>query len=365
MSSFESTPHEIAGWKVCRVRQGSSSSSSLCTVTVTSTLDPSVTYNHPPQEVVKGITTRHDCGIERWTQLNERIRYRPDDVLVVSYPKSGTTWLEQLCLLLLAKGDLTQLVGAANKNTYSPKTVPLRGKIWPEACIEQDPKSEAQGAEFASISWTEFDDAPSPRVIKSHAPTELILGMCEPLPLPRGTKLIIVSRNPLDACCSRFYHAFNPSKLGWDFAAWAAVWLSGNTTYGDWFSWVRDWWARARAHPDQILWVQYEDMKADPVKEATRASKFLCGGDDPDPLWLQRVVELSSFGDMKDQARRQGGDNHLRKGVVGDWEAHFTEDMVREFMQKYQQELRGTGLQYDFGGSIGVVSAASDSSDAR
>ena len=65
-----------------------------------------------------------------------------------------------------------------------------------------------------------------------------MLGMCgddhnpSHITLPTGTKILVVSRNPLDACVSRFYHAFNPHKLGWSFDAWAALWLSGNTTYG-------------------------------------------------------------------------------------------------------------------------------------
>jgi hypothetical protein len=35
--------------------------------------------------------------------------------------------------------------------------------------------------------------------------------------LPKGLKVIIVSRNPLDACVSSFYHAWNPAKSGWPF----------------------------------------------------------------------------------------------------------------------------------------------------
>ena len=245
----------------------------LCTVKVTATTDPTISFQHPPQAIVRGITTRHDSHEQRWRQLHEKISYRPSDVIVASYPKCGTTWVEHLCLLLQNAADCTQLVGAAHKNTFSPAGV-LRGKIWPEACIEQDPRAAAQGnpnpypnpnpdtmslpfkwmksscindihtsyshkgAEFATLSWKDFDNAPAPRLLKTHAPPPLMLGMCgdEPntshLTIPVGTKIIIVSRNPLDACVSRFYHAFNPHKLGWSFDAWAALWLSGNTTYG-------------------------------------------------------------------------------------------------------------------------------------
>ena len=99
------------------------------------------------------------------------------------------------------------------------------------------PRLSTKGAEFACLSWEEFDNAPSPRLLKTHAPPPLLLGMCDNdstshITLPIGTKIIVVSRNPLDACVSRYYHAFNPHKLGWSFDAWAALWLSGNTTYG-------------------------------------------------------------------------------------------------------------------------------------
>ena len=116
----------------------------LCIVKVTAINDAALSFQHPPQALVRGITTRHDCHEQRWRQLHEKITYRPTDVIVASYPKCGTTWIEHLCLLLQNAADCCQLVGAAHKNTFSP-TSSARGKIWPEACIEQDPRAVAQG----------------------------------------------------------------------------------------------------------------------------------------------------------------------------------------------------------------------------
>ena len=90
-----------------------------------------------------------------------------------------------------------------------------------------------------------------------------------------GVKIIIISRNPLDACVSRYYHAFNPYKSGWPFPAWAAVWLSGNSGYGSWFTWVRDWYDAAKANSDQVLWIQYEDMQKNSYDEIEKIRKFL------------------------------------------------------------------------------------------
>jgi hypothetical protein len=69
------------------------------------------------------------------------------------------------------------------------------------------------------LSWESFDTAPAPRVIKTHAPLQLLLGTngrgVEAL--PERTKVVVVSRNPLDACVSCYYHAWNPFKSGWPF----------------------------------------------------------------------------------------------------------------------------------------------------
>lgn len=40
-----------------------------------------------------------------WDTLNRAIKYRPGDIVVSTYPKAGTTWTEQIVLLLLASGD--------------------------------------------------------------------------------------------------------------------------------------------------------------------------------------------------------------------------------------------------------------------
>jgi hypothetical protein len=355
----------VGGWRVQRTV--TDPALNLVSVTVSSVEDPAVAFTHPPQALLRGTVTRHDCHLQRWSDLNARIRYRPDDVVVASFPKCGTTFVEHIVLLLLHGADVSRLAGVSTKNSYVvPSTTTTTttpdlpaGKIWVEACLEQDSRvADSHGAEFARMTWADFDAAPAPRLIKTHAPVHLILGMADDVSMPTGTKVIVVTRNPMDACVSRFYHAFNPAKQGWNFGAWAACWLSGNTAFGDWFAWVRGWWARAQACPDQVLWVQYEDLKEDPTTHIARIARFL-GGVDDSPSFIAKVADLSAFQNVKEQAQVDGGDfqNHLRKGVVGDWQSHFSDEMAAAFVAKYQEELRGTQLVYEFGGRVGKLSA--------
>ena len=63
----------------------------------------------------------------------------------------------------------------------------------------------------------EIDEMPSPRLIKSHAATNLLLGMTGDkldTMLGLGIKVVVVTRNPFHSCVSRYYRTFNPFQVG-------------------------------------------------------------------------------------------------------------------------------------------------------
>ncbi len=125
-----------------------------------------------------------------------------------------------------------------------------------------------------------FNSLPSPRLIKTHAPVPLLVG-CDELDSSGETaaamsptraspssqqqpRFVVVVRNPKDVVTSAYYHAFNPCKSGWPFAAWVAAWLAGRTPAGDWVAWVRGWRHRAQElGPRRCLILTYEDLTAE------------------------------------------------------------------------------------------------------
>jgi hypothetical protein len=154
-------------------------------------------------------------------------------------------------------------------------------------------------------------------------------------------KVVIVTRNPLDACISSYYHSFNPFKSGWPFDAWASTWLAGYAMYGSYFDWVKGWHEELQRYPDKAIWIQYEDLKEDAVRETSRLARYLGVEQANDDAFIQKVIEYSSFETMVKQAEEKGGDTigHLRKGKVGDWKNHFSADLFAEFQQTMIQEL--------------------------
>lgn len=316
-------------------------------VTATNVLNPSQSYSMHTTRV-NGIHHIGSCKQDRWEYLNEHTKYKPGDILIVSYPKCGTTWSEQAVLLLLNGGDSSSL-NPRFKNSYTSRNKDKPGKIWIETMVEQDPEIQNRmGDEGSPLTWQEFEDAPSPRVIKTHAPAQMLLGCSGNClgSLPDFVKVIVVSRNPLDACVSSYYHAQNPYKLGWSFDAWASVWYAGRCSFGGYFDWIKGWQEQAKLYPNRVCWIEYETMKQDQPSALKKVSNYL-GITATDEL-IDKAIKFSSFEHMKQQAEDHGGDtlHHLRKGTVGDWKNHFSKELYNIFADKFKAELGSSGLYF-------------------
>eukprot|EP01033_Poteriospumella_lacustris_P002933 gene2934-2143_t len=330
-------------------------------VTVAKKEDPSDVIETLTLNRVYGIPSSRVCHFDRWAQLNDRVRYRDSDIIIASYPKCGTTWSEQ-CVLLLANGANPDVLDPQHKNSYDSDT--RTGKIWIETMVEQDPAvQQTMGKEGRPIPWDEFDAAPSPRVLKTHAQLCQLLGVAPTMPatsppppveraiaaldtLPPGCKVLVVARNPLDACVSCYYHPKNsPAKRGWPFDAFAEVYLQGHVAFGSYFDWTRDWYAAAQARPDRIIWVEFEAMKLESLPTTQRLAEFLRllpSDAAQHDAFLRRVVHHASFEEMKRQVEtKEGGDTlqHLRGGRVGDWRSHFSPAMAAKMVAQTRARL--------------------------
>jgi hypothetical protein len=254
------------------------------------------------------------------------LELRPTDVFVASYPKSGTTWLQQICHLL-ARGGVQGEEAVVD-------TVP-----WIEA------HTLAEKPDLAALeAW------PGRRWMQIHAPWSLA-------PKGAGARYIYVARNPRDVAVSFFHHQrakqHDPAYTG-DFAHFVAEFLAGRVPFGSWFDHVLGWWQRSRAR-DDVLFVRYEDMVRDLGRELDRIAAFVeveLGAE-----LRAAIVEQSSFahmkrlgiGEPKGAFRSRAGESaHLRKGKVGDWVNYFDAAQLADLDAHYRERLADTGLEFDF-----------------
>ncbi|XP_001361084.3 sulfotransferase 1E1-like [Drosophila pseudoobscura] len=120
---------------------------------------------------------------QRFLDAVHDLEVRDDDVWVVTLPKCGTTWMQELVWLL---------INDCNFEAALAKDLELRSPF-----VEFNFNAHGDDSKVFAVH-----DVDSPRVIKSHLPLPLL-----PAQLwQKRHKVVYVFRNPLDALVSRYYH---------------------------------------------------------------------------------------------------------------------------------------------------------------
>ncbi|XP_056389288.1 sulfotransferase 1C1-like isoform X2 [Hyla sarda] len=209
---------------------------------------------------------------EIWDKIYN-FQAREDDILIATFPKAGTTWMQEIVDLILLNGDVERSMRAP-----SFMKVPF---------IDLNAKPRIPGVEAANTME-------SPRLIKTHFQIQLV----PPSFWEKNVKVVYVARNAKD-CVVSYYHFQRMNKALPDPGTWNeyfSMFLAGKNPWGSWFDNVIGWWKAKDKH--QILYVFYEDMIEDPKREIRKISKFL--GKDLTEEVLDTIQLHTSFDAMKE-----------------------------------------------------------------
>jgi methylamine dehydrogenase accessory protein MauD len=248
----------------------------------------------------------------------EKFVPRPDDIFIVTYPRSGTTWMQMILYQLTTEGRMD----FPHITTVCP---------WFERTLKDG---------------TAYDALPAPRVFKSHLPYRKI---------PKGPyRYIYVARDGKHVAVS-YYH-FYTTHMGFKgtFDDFFLRFLRGEVHYGSWFRHVRGWWE----HGDDpnVLFLRYEELEDDLPGTLRRISSF-CGLTLAPKRWPD-ILERCSFAFMKQHESQfdpltamlyeQGfrPNSHLRKGQSGAGIERLSRQQLRRFNKTFTKRLGDTGLDF-------------------
>ncbi|MBT0956680.1 sulfotransferase domain-containing protein [Alphaproteobacteria bacterium KMM 3653] len=271
----------------------------------------------------------------RWDHLT----LRPDDIIVVTPPKSGTTWMQTIIALLLS-GD---------------------PEVETELMVKM-PWVDIRLRDMAPIA-DHLEAMPHRRSMKSHTPLD-------GLPLHPQAQYICVFRHPLDTHFSMRRHMQNMP------ISWFDHWFpqdDPDTTFRRFLDGGAEGFdgdaaplahilrhfhcAKAMAERPNVTLFHYADMTRDLPATFDKLANLL-GTPHPHAL-MQRLIQTASFDHMKSNAARfapSGGKGMMRSdsdffhsGSSGKWQGKLTADQLSAYdsiMQAALTEDERAWLEY-------------------
>ncbi len=248
-----------------------------------------------------------------------------DDILVSTFSKSGTTWMQMILYQLTTDGamDFDHLFDISPWVYYSAlrETMPVR--------------------------------TPQPRIIKSHDR----YGRFE---TGRRGRFVFVVRDGRDVCLSLFHHRRNFKRYEGSFDQHFDDFIHGNEY--NWFDHIRPWLENAAGLP--ITYVRFEDLKHDFATTALRVAQAC--RIETSPATLARVLERCSFEYMKRHEARfaprnehfagkvgipylvRNADQFIRHGKVGEGVAALSQRQLDIYRERFDRSLSGFPLIADY-----------------
>uniref|UniRef100_A0A8C6SQ13 Sulfotransferase n=1 Tax=Neogobius melanostomus TaxID=47308 RepID=A0A8C6SQ13_9GOBI len=234
------------------------------------------------------------------------------------------------------------------ENDVIAVTYPKSGTVWMAPWLENN--------RLAMV----VDKLKSPRVLVTHFPYHLMPRALSCICLSQA---IYVMRNPKDIIVSFYY--FHQMTGFWKIREHLTTYLffcslqkKMNKTlwfnvlllvvFGKWTDHVKSW--KHNNLGDRIMFITYEEMKEDLPAALRRISSFL--GKNLSDETIHTIAEHCSFNAMKDNPMSNFSlvpktymdsdkSTFFRKGVVGDWKNHFTPEQLSRFTSTINKEMEG------------------------
>ncbi|XP_004930150.3 sulfotransferase 1B1 isoform X1 [Bombyx mori] len=283
------------------------------------------------------------------------IEVRPTDTFIVTFPRSGTTWTQEIVWLLLNDLDYakaaslhiverfvnigTSIWGLASRKTQTYKEIEMN-------------KEDRRKFEKVIVPGCELlAAATDPRFIKSHLPLSML-----PPNLIETAKVVYVGRDPRDLVVS-LYHFSRlisvPLYTG-DFKTFWNMYMNDNVVRAPHLSHVKEAWD-LRNHPN-MLFLFYEELKQDLPGTIKRIAIFFNKTYTGEQIsGLCKHVHIDNFRNndsvnvnflSKVDGLIPGEEPFIRKGKVGGWRDYFDEEMTKECERWMAKKVEETGIQF-------------------
>ncbi|MBN0989585.1 sulfotransferase domain-containing protein [Amphritea pacifica] len=244
------------------------------------------------------------------------VSIRDNDVMIVSYPKSGNTWMR-----FLIGNYLYEELDFINMENLIP--------------------------DIYVVNEKKLSKMKSPRIMKSHEYFD-----------PRYKKCIYIVRDPRSVAVS-YYHflkKYGRIDLDSDFYEYLKVFVKGGyDNYAAWDEHVMSWYGIKKDKTEDFIFIKYEDMLAAPEKVLRDVLEFL--GENVSDECVEKAVSSSSFEKMRLKESYQSGKSEVlkqsngalpfvRSGRKDEWKEYFDEKCMLLIEKRFGPVMKETGYDH-------------------
>lgn len=267
----------------------------------------------------------------------QQFQARASDMVIVTAPKTGTTWLKSLVFAITRR----------NQHPISNPDHPL---------LTNNPHDLVPIVNYENM-LPAIANTTSPRLLSAHVaysqlPESIKNSKC---------RFIYMCRNPKDMFVSTWYFAkttkgSKPAPLEDFFSQFC----KGVSWFGPYWDHALEFWKLSLERPEEVLFLRYEDLKGDITCQLKKLAKHLgCPFSlkEENEGVIDEIVKLCSFDHLRNLEVNKTGAifipiqldncNFFRKGGVGDWKNELTPEMAKQLDQLFEEKLRGSGLKFD------------------
>jgi aryl sulfotransferase len=277
-----------------------------------------------------------------WNDIN----FRDDDIVIATYAKSGTTWVQQIVAQLIFNGQ--EGIEVAEMSPWVDLRVP--------------PKE---------VQLEVLESQTHRRFMKTHLPIDALV-------FSQKAKYIYIGRDGRDVLWSFYNHHSTANKDWYDvlnetpgrvgpamqppnpsIIEYYHDWLNKDG-YPIWPFWenIRSWW-ETRNLPNVLL-VHFENLKKDMPGEIRRIAEFI---DTPiDESNWESILKHCSFDYMKENASKSapaggifwdgGAQSFIHKGTNGRWRDVLSKQDISQYKSRADKELGSQCAQWLETGNI-------------
>ncbi|KAF9624446.1 hypothetical protein IFM89_011454 [Coptis chinensis] len=282
-------------------------------------------------------TTRQLQGV---LACQKMFQAQATDLILVSTPKSGTTWLKAMAFAIV------------NRNRYFcyDDHHPL---------LTNNPHELVPFLElklYVDNNVPDFTNFVHPRLFSTHIPHISLPESIKDL----KCKIVYLCRNPKDTLVSlwHFTNKLRPKTLEpLQIEEAFERFCGGVSLYGPFWDHVLGYWKESLQRPQSILFLKYEDIRDAPKVHLRKLAEFLgypFSLEEEKEGVVEELLKLCSFDNLSNLEVNKVGklssgeecSSFFRKGEVGDWTHYLTSEMIEQLDMITTKMFKGSGLEF-------------------